>query len=122
MTLRVGSKVHSGEERYEVTLVYTDDQLDQVARMTGTGQIIPDTVVLVWMRHVGGEWKRYTSGRSGSRAVGYVKLEHSADGAHGVRRAREIFDPNRHNEMRKWAQYLPELLNVVRNMEFGLPR
>jgi hypothetical protein len=122
MALRVESKAHSGEEWYEVTLVYTDEQLAQVARMTEVGQIVTETVVLVWTRHVGGPWQRYTRGRSGSRAEGCIKLGYPADGARGVRRAREIFDPTRNNETRKWAQYLPGLINAVQDAEAGLPR
>lgn len=120
MPLTQQSVEHTGEERREVRLTYSPEDLRSIERLTLPGQIVPDTIVLVWVRRVGEDWQRYTKGQHGSRAVGNVKLTHPSDSAMGVRRSREIFSPSL-GDIRRWAEYLPGLRNAIVNEEAQLP-
>lgn len=120
MGLEQQSLVHTGEERYEVTLTYSKEDQEHISRLTATGDIVPDTVVLVWVRQVGEAWRRHTNGQHGSRAIGHEKLAYQAGGGKGIRRSREIFTPGL-GEIKRWAEYLPGLRNAVAAAEDRRP-
>lgn len=120
MTLTRQAVEHTGAERYEMSLTYGPEALKMIDRMTPVGQIIPDTVILVWVRHVGEQWQRYTQGQHGSRAVGHMKLAHPVGDATGVRRSREIF-MSPFGEVKHWVEYLPGLRNAIADAEAHLP-
>ena len=121
MTLqRVGTPQHTGEERYEVKLTYTLGDVELISKMAQPGEIITDTVYLVFVRRVGGSWERYTRGTHGSRAVGNEKVV-GITGAVGPRKAREIFTRDVGN-LTAWADRLPGLRAAVEKAEAELPR
>lgn len=115
------SVVHTGAERREVCLEFGPEDMRLIERQTLPGQIVPDRVVLVWVRQVGEPWQRLTSGRSGSRAEGYTKLRDAPAGARGVRKTREIFKRGSVPEILPWAVYLPGLRNAIEDAENELP-
>jgi hypothetical protein len=110
---------HTGEERYEVVLTYTDDQVAEVAKLTRDGQIVVDTVYLVYTRRVGESWQRYTNGRYGSRAEGHEKIENGR-GAVGPRRSRQVFTSTL-GEVCTWTQHLPGLRLAIEDVESKRP-
>lgn len=110
---------HTGEEWYEVMLTYTPEQKAEIHKVTGGGQIVVDTVVLMWRRRVGQSWERYTNGRNGSHAEGNVKIDNGG-GAVGPRRTREIFTRSL-GELARWTDIVPGLRLAVEEAESGLP-
>lgn len=117
------SVTHTGSERIELVLEYASDELRQIERLAQPGEIIPDTVVVVWARQVGEPWQRYTKGLHGSRAEGYTKLGDTAPvGARGVRKTQEIFKRGSVPELKAvLAVLLPELRNTIEEAEGELP-
>lgn len=114
-------QIHTGEERYEREFTYEGEELERVARQTEPGQIIVDTIVVIWTRRVGEPWARYTRGRSGSRVEGYTQLRSPAPGARGVRRTKELFKRGDVPEFLPWVGLLPGLRNAVEEAEVNLP-
>jgi hypothetical protein len=112
--------VHTGEERYEVTLKYGPEEKREIDRLTRDGQIIVDTVHLVYTRKVGGAWERYVNGRHGSRAEGNVKIENGM-GSVGQRRTKQIFTSTL-GEVCAWTAHLPGLRLAIDDVESTLPR
>jgi hypothetical protein len=117
------SAMHTGEERYEVVLRYLPEEVKEVAKQIRHAEVIPDTVVLVWVRRVGGPWKRATNGATGSRAEGHQKIEEWAMelGSVGPRRSRALFARDL-GDIRPWARYLPGLRSAVEDAEAALPQ
>lgn len=121
MTLTpAGDPQHTGEERFEIELQYDSDDLIDIGKLSRVGDVMPDKIFLVWVRPVGGQWRRYSSGRSGSRAEGRVRLpENASPGLQGRRRAKEIFTPL--GELKSWAVILPHLRPAIDRAEMELP-
>lgn len=110
---------HTRTERYEVTYEYTGAELEEVRRLTRAGEIVPDTVRLVWVRESSGPWRRLSLGAHGSYAAGFLKVG-ADEPDRRQRRSREIFDRGL-GEIRPWATYLPHLRNIVDETEDNLP-
>lgn len=110
---------HTGEERYEAMLQYGPEQMGGIRQLTKDGQIVPDTIRLVWTRRVGEKWQRQPMAGSGSAAIGHVKIE-GVSGAVGPRKSREIFTRDL-GDIRAWAQYLPGLRSAIEDVEAELP-
>lgn len=110
---------HSGEERYEVTLTYGRDQMEEIAKLTRDGQPIVETIHLVYVRPVNGKWSRYTNSRYGSRVEGHEKIENGM-GAVGPYRTRQIFTSTL-GEVCKWVEHLPGLRLAIDDVESSLP-
>lgn len=110
---------HTGEERYEVKLTYTPEEKGEIAKLTPDGQIVVEVFYLVYTRYVGGEWRRYTNGRHGSRAEGNEKIENGR-GAVGAYRSRQVFTSTL-GEVCKWADHLPGLRQAISDVELLLP-
>ena len=113
------STSHTGRERYEVKLTYAPDEVSEVAKLTRDGQIVVETIYLVYLRDVGGKWERFTSGRLGSRAEGHEKIENGR-GAVGPYRTRQVFTSTL-GEVCKWVDHLPGLRQAIDDVEFSLP-
>jgi hypothetical protein len=120
MTLLTKEKSHTGEEWFRLLLKYEPEDMTSVRRVTGAGQIVPDTFTLVWKRSLGEPWKRVTGGTYGCLATGHVKVEGLA-GARGPRQNREIFTRNL-GELRGWAERLPGLRPAIEEAESRLPK
>ncbi len=114
--------VHTGRERYEIELGYSDGEVDMIRSLTRPGQVVVDTVILVWEREVGGEWKRVTSGIDGSRVTGQRRLDPSAEemGSRGPRGVRSIFSRDV-GEIMRLADLLPGLRDAIEASEAHLP-
>lgn len=115
-----GSPRHTGTERYEVTLVFGPDDLKEINRLVKPGEIITDTVVLVWERQVGQKWERATKPRTGSRAEGYPKPIFDLLYGERVRRTRGIYSRDL-GEILSWTNHLPGLRQAVGQAEAQLP-
>lgn len=111
---------HTGEEQYEVMLTYTPEQKAEIDKITADGQIVVDTVVLIWKRKVGQHWERYTAASQGSRAEGNAKIA-NARGCVGPRRSREIFTRSL-GDLARWTEKVPGLRLAVEEAEAKLPR
>ena len=111
---------HTGEERYEVTLTYSAEERAEIAKLTRDGQIVADTVRLVYTRQVGGEWGRETNGRYGSRVEGHEKVD-GMRGAVGPRRSRQVFTTTL-GEVCTWTTHLPGLTLAIDDVESQLPK
>jgi hypothetical protein len=109
-----GAPFHTGDERFEIRLVFDAKETAEIRRMTKEGDLLPDSVVLIWTRRTGGQWTRYTNGSFGSRIIG-------SQGLHGPYRSREIFSRDL-GELKPWAAYLPGLRPAIEEAESNLPR
>lgn len=110
---------HEVEERYQIELEFTPEELSDIVRMTPEGEMVPDRIVLVWTRQNRHIWVRRTAGRYGSRAEGYVKGP-GGWGKYGPRLTREIFGRGLGN-MNRWAEFLPGLRTAIEDIESELP-
>jgi hypothetical protein len=119
VVIRKGGPRHTGEERYEVELVFSEEDQEKVYRMTGDGKIVPDRVVLVWVRRVGQPWYRLSANAHGSRVEGYVKTS-EACGPDVPRKSMEIYTRNLGN-FKAALEYLPGLRLAIEKEEENLP-
>lgn len=119
MPLQRRAPVHTGSERYVLPLVYSEDEVRDIERLTPVGQIIVDTVTLVWTREVGGKWQRLTHTTIGSHASGREKISDEPV-IRGPRKAKEIFDRDL-GALRDWTTRLPGLRTAIDEAEADLP-
>jgi hypothetical protein len=118
-----GDPSHSGSERYELTLAYDKDDIEEIRRLTEPGRVVVHEVHLVWVRTVGGQWQRYTNGVNGSRAHGRLRLSDDVEafGSRGQWKTQEIFTREL-GEMKAWTTKLPDLRPLIEDAEANLPK
>lgn len=116
---QTGPVRHEVEERYQVELVYTRDEIGNIVKLTPEGEVVPDKITLVWTRRRNGKWMRRTAGRYGSTAEGFVKGPYGWR-EYGPRARKEIFGRSL-GELKGWATLLPALREAVEDIESRLP-
>lgn len=117
--IRQGDPRHTGEQRYEVDLVFSEDEQTEIYEMTADGKIVPDKVTLVWTRRVGRPWVRLSANSHGSRIEGHVKIA-NAKGSVGPRKTMEIYTRSLGN-FKTSLEYLPGLRSAIEKIEGELP-
>lgn len=105
-----------GRVFYQVTLVYQPEDMEAVRRLTKDGQIVPDTITLLWDRNVGQPWERSVTGSfvTGNEKIGGVS------GAVGPRRNKQVYTQQL-RDIRRWVDVYPGLRSAIDEAERGLP-